>query len=118
MKALSTVFILIFVIFIVYMFQYVDSLSSVYNKDICDRITRSAIVAMAGRQQGEDIDDTSTRINNLDMLGNSNQKLKQINDNLVAAAYIQKQHLNELDQQKEIELFSQKSFYKYCIYNH
>lgn len=118
MKALSTICILIFVIFVVYMFHYIDSLSSVYHKDMCDRITRSAIVAMAGRQQGEDIDDTSTIINNLDMLENSNHTLKQINANLVAAAYIQEQHLNESDQQKEIELFSEKSFYKYCVYAH
>jgi FtsH-binding integral membrane protein len=51
MKVLSYIFILIFVAFVVYMFQFIDKINNIDHRDICDHITQSAAIAMAGRQK-------------------------------------------------------------------
>ena len=118
MKVLSYIFILIFVAFVVYMFQYIDKINNIDHKIMCDHITRSATIAMAGRQHGDDIDDIFAKFSTPQSDIHNTEKLNTIHANLIHSAYAQKTHINESDQNNEIERFSKQSFYKYCVYIH
>lgn len=118
MKVLSYIFILIFVAFVVYMFQYIDKINNIDHRNMCDHITQSAAIAMAGRQQGDDIDDMIAKFSALQSDIDNTEKLNRIHANLINSAYAQKTHINESDQNNEIERFSKQSFYKYCAYIH
>lgn len=118
MKVLSYIFILIFVAFVVYMFQYIDKINNIDHRNMCDHITQSAAIAMAGRQQGDDIDDMIAKFSAPQSDIDNTEKLNRIHANLINSAYAQKTHINESDQNNEIERFSKQSFYKYCVYMH
>ena len=118
MKVLSYIFILIFVAFVVYMFQYIDKINNIDHKIMCDHITQSATIAMTGRQHGDDIDDIFAKFSTPQSDIHNTEKLNIIHANLIHSAYAQKTHINESDQNHEIERFSKQSFYKYCVYIH
>jgi Ca2+/Na+ antiporter len=110
MKVLSYIFILIFVAFVVYMFQYIDKINNIDHRNMCDHITQSAAIAMAGRQQGDDIDDIFAKFSAPQSDIDNTEKLNRIHANLINSAYAQKTHINESDQNNEIERFSKQHF--------
>jgi vacuolar-type H+-ATPase catalytic subunit A/Vma1 len=118
MKVLSYFFILIFVGFVVYMFQYIDKIKNIDHRNMCDHITHAAAIAMTGRQQGDDIDDMIAKFSALQSDIDNTEKLNRIHANLINSAYAQQIHINQSDQNNEIERFSKQSFYKYCVYIH
>ena len=118
MKVLSYIFILIFVAFVVYMFQYIDKINNIDHRNMCDHITQAAAIAMAGRQQGDDIDEMIAKFSAPQSDIDNTDKLNRIHANLINSAYAQKIHINESDQNNEIDRFSKQSFYKYCAYIH